>query len=55
MPLESDNDAEREARIEAILREVKRVQNRVERLAAEGQSRAAQIASDRRDAEKDRG
>ena len=47
MPLEQDNEAEREARIERMLREVKRVQENVERLAAEGRERAEQIARDR--------
>jgi hypothetical protein len=47
MSVERDNNAEREERIEKILRDVARVQERVEKLAAEGRRRAAEIAHDR--------
>jgi hypothetical protein len=44
MPIESDNDAEREERIAEILRNIRETQQRVERLAAEGRRRAEEIA-----------
>jgi hypothetical protein len=49
MPVERDNEAEREARIEKILREITRVQERVEQLVTDGRQRAAKIAQDRKD------
>jgi hypothetical protein len=48
MPVERDDDAEREARIEQMVRELKEVQERVKRLQAEGRRRAAQIARERK-------
>jgi hypothetical protein len=48
MPVERDDDAEREARIERILRELEQVQERVKRLEAEGRKRAAQMAAERK-------
>jgi hypothetical protein len=47
MPIESDNDAERESRITDILRKIRESQERVERLAAEGRRRAEEIATGR--------
>lgn len=47
MPIESDNDAERESRIAEMLRRIRETQERVERLAAEGRRRAEEIAHPR--------
>ena len=47
MPIESDNDAEREARIAEMVRKIRQTQERVEALAAEGRRRAAQSANER--------
>ena len=47
MPIEKNNEAEREARIEEMLRQIRAAQQRVQRLAAEGRRRAEQIAGAR--------
>ena len=47
MPIESDNDAERESRIAEILRKITETQKRVEGLAVEGRLRAEEIAKGR--------
>ena len=44
MPLDRDNDAEREARIERMLRHLKDVQARVGKLSEEAQERGVEIA-----------
>jgi hypothetical protein len=53
MPIERDNDAERNARIEQILKQLQGVQERVEELAASGQRRAREIADARRNVSPD--
>ena len=45
MPSQSDNDAEREARITEMLRKIKETRECVERLAAEGRRRAGETDS----------
>ena len=47
MPIESDNDAERELRIAEIVRRIRETQERVERLANEARRRAEELAGDR--------
>jgi hypothetical protein len=47
MPIERDNESERQERIEQILRQVRETQKRVEQMAADGQARAKQIAAER--------
>ena len=47
MPEQSDNDAEREERITAILEKIGAAQRRVEQLAADGRRRAEEIAARR--------
>ena len=46
-PIESDNDAERESRIAEILKKIRKTQERVEALAAEGRRRAEEVEKDR--------
>ena len=46
MPLESDQNAEREERIERILQELKKVQQRVSTLESEAKQRSAEIDRD---------
>ena len=46
MPIESDNDAERESRIVEILKKIRKTQERVEALAAEGRRRAEEVEKD---------
>ena len=43
MPIERDQDAERQARIDEMLRHLGEVQDRVERMAADGRSGAAEL------------
>ena len=43
MTLETDNDAEREARIQRILRQLKEAQSRVDQLIEENKDHAAKI------------
>jgi ABC-type lipopolysaccharide export system ATPase subunit len=47
MPLDRDNEAEREARIDKMVHDIQRVQKRVEQLAAGGRERAIEIARHR--------
>ena len=48
MPIERDNESERNERIDDLLRRLQETQKRVERMAAEGRRRAQEITADRR-------